>query len=272
MLTATLLLVAQLSTAPARGELLAEHRSVRPGGRIVVALRVELEPKWHIYWHNSGDSGMPTDVRWSAPEGVTVRPLPWPAPRLVKDGHLVMYGYEDEVLFPVEVSVPKEFEAENLKIGVKADWLVCADVCEEGGAAETLEIEVDAKEPVADPLTKEAFARMRAAQPQAAPDGAVQAVSARELRLDPAKLKIGDSTAVHFFARESGVLAYAKKQTLKRGNDSVSLELPLPDGHPMGKTERLRGVLVLTEGATRRAFAVDLPIEPTKNPKGEKPQ
>jgi len=265
---AVLLLVAQFDAAPARGELIAEHSSVAPGGKVVVAVRVEMDPKWHIYWHNSGDSGTPTWVTWKAPEGVIVKPLRWPAPHLVKDGEMVMYGWEKEVLLGAEVSVPKDFAGESVRIVAKADWLVCAEICLEGGVTDSVELPVKQRGAGAVSRWKKAFAAMRAAMPKDPPERAITAEAAPALRLDNGKLGIGSGTQAWFYPRESGVVAYAKPQPLRRGAEHSVLALPRPASMKDQRIERLAGVLVLRDGEVRRAFLVDVPVPK----KGELPE
>ena len=41
-----------------RAELIAERTALEPGQTVTVALRLQLEEHWHVYWKNPGDSGM----------------------------------------------------------------------------------------------------------------------------------------------------------------------------------------------------------------------
>ena len=54
-----------------RVELAAGQAGVRHGGRVEVGVRFELDPDWHVYWRNSGDSGVPVGIEWELPAGVT---------------------------------------------------------------------------------------------------------------------------------------------------------------------------------------------------------
>ena len=81
----------------------ASHRAVPPH----VGLLFDLEPGWHVYWTNAGDSGEPPAVKWTLPTGVTVGPLQFPAPKRLPLGPLMDFGYETQVLFPAELHVPE---------------------------------------------------------------------------------------------------------------------------------------------------------------------
>ena len=114
----TLLLIAFLClfAAPGRAtgamgphgtvDLIADQTTVRPGRPFWVGLHFQLEHGWHIYWINPGDSGEPPRVKWNLPPGFQAGPLQWPVPSRIEDHSLIDYGYQNEVLLPVEITPP----------------------------------------------------------------------------------------------------------------------------------------------------------------------
>jgi len=248
---------------PAQGELVAEHKSVAPGGTIWVGVRITLKPMWHVYWINPGDSGTQPILKWKLPEGVTAAPFRWPAPHLLPQGPLMMYGYDDEVLLPLELSVPKGYEAKSLRVGVRATWLVCADVCLDGGTTREIEIPVRKGEPKSNPEKNAEwaplFARTRAALPRSPPAGALFASSAG-LEIDLKRLPLDEKARVHFYPRKSGRIEHAAKQLLTRKGQRAALFIPWTATAKNQKNCRLDGVLVVQQGKTRRAYVVDLPV------------
>ena len=69
-----------VQTDNVRAELLADVAAVKPGEPFWVGLRQTIRPKWHTYWKNPGESGLPTEIKWTLPEGVKADPIVWPAP------------------------------------------------------------------------------------------------------------------------------------------------------------------------------------------------
>jgi len=69
------------------------------------ALYFKLEPGWHIYWKNPGDAGEPPHIQWTLPIGITAGTMRFPAPKRLPLGPLMDYGYEGEVLFPIDIDV-----------------------------------------------------------------------------------------------------------------------------------------------------------------------
>ena len=67
--------------------------------RVRVGVLFEMDPGWHIYWRNPGESGLPTEIHWSSP-GAAFSELSWPTPRVFDEaeGLFTTYGYVDQVL------------------------------------------------------------------------------------------------------------------------------------------------------------------------------
>ena len=103
-----------------------------------VGLQLAHKPEWHTYWKNSGDSGLPTTLQWTLPEGVTAGDIAWPAPHKFRIGNLANYGYEGTVLLPVPLTITSAFKppllGNDIDVKLKAAWLVCRQECipEEG--------------------------------------------------------------------------------------------------------------------------------------------
>ena len=74
-------------------------------------LYFKLEPGWHIYWKNAGDSGEPPHIKWTLPEGISASALQFPPPKRLPLGPLMDFGYENEVVFPFSIQVAKTAKA-----------------------------------------------------------------------------------------------------------------------------------------------------------------
>ena len=89
----------------------------------------EMDPGWHIYWRNPGDSGLPTEVSWSSP-GADFEGLRWPSPEVFEeaDGLFTTYGYQDSVLLST-VAHYQETPSDSLVVTAIADVLACHNEC-----------------------------------------------------------------------------------------------------------------------------------------------
>lgn len=123
-------------------DILTERMATAPGDTLWIALRERIEPGWHTYWTNPGDSGEPTTVTWKLPPGFEAGPLQFPLPSIIPVGPLVNYGYSGDLLLLSRLIVPKDAKPGRIELKVGAEWLVCKDICipESGEAQITLEI------------------------------------------------------------------------------------------------------------------------------------
>jgi len=113
-------------------ELLSENATVVPGETTWLGLRLDPAEHWHTYWKMGGDSGEPTSLNeWQAPEGTQIGDIQWPAPHWLPfyDTDLVNFGYEEEVLLPVAVTVPAGYSGETVELSTLAYWNVCDQIC-----------------------------------------------------------------------------------------------------------------------------------------------
>ena len=108
--------------------------TLSPGHPAVAGLYFKLEPGWHVYWKNAGDSGEPPRMKWILPAGITAGPLQFPAPKRLPLGPLMDFGYEDEVLFPFTLTIASNAAQGPAVLHAKVDWLVCREVCIPGKA------------------------------------------------------------------------------------------------------------------------------------------
>jgi len=157
-----------VTTPHVQAELVAHAPDgVAPGKPLWLGLQLIHQPDWHTYWHNPGDSGLPTQLQWSLPAGLDAGEIAWPLPRKIPIGHLANYGYEGTVLLPVPITVASTFEAgtltPDLRIQLHATWLVCKQECIPEEGQFTLQLPWQSTTA----LHANAFAAAAAAQPQA---------------------------------------------------------------------------------------------------------
>ena len=157
---------AVVTTPHMRAELLAHApQGVGPGKPVWLGLSLQHAPHWHTYWKNAGDSGLPTTMSWQLPAGVQAGEIAWPTPKQLKLGPLMNYGYEDTVLLPVPVTVSGDFSVPSLALKLRADWLVCKEVCIPESGEFTLTL--PGATPVNEHQDKFTAALARVPQPQA---------------------------------------------------------------------------------------------------------
>ncbi len=91
---------------PVTARLVPEAGSVVPGGTLWVDLHLEIDPGWHTYWRNPGDSGLPTEIAWELPAGFSAGDIEWPAPERFVLGTIGNYGYKGSTDLLVPIAAP----------------------------------------------------------------------------------------------------------------------------------------------------------------------
>ncbi len=255
-------LAAPVQAAHLQAELVAQDASATPGSTVYVALRQKIEPGWHTYWRNSGDSGQPTTITWTLPKGWKAGEIVWPTPQRLRTGPLMDYGYSGEVLLPVPLQVPSDAPVGGkVTLQAKAAFLVCKDVCVPADAALSLDLPVAAGAPKPDSHGGGKVAKTLADAPKPAGLNAAMTAQADAVKLSVtgAPLAGADLSDAYFYPFDATWVDHAKPQPVERGQQGLTLSLVPGEAFKTGKPPAsLNGVLALGD----KAFEVDAPSGP----------
>lgn len=225
-----------------------------PGSTAVVAVKQTIEPGWHTYWRNPGDSGGATTLAWTLPAGVRAGDIVWPVPERQRLSGLMNYGYSGEVWLPVPVEVPATARAgATLPLTVVASFFVCsAEMCVP--EALTLRLDLPIREGAAplDPRHGPAITAVLENAPRPAGIEARAAFEDGVLTLSAAggPLAGRDPGASYFFPFEGGIVDHPAAQTGAWGPQGLTLRLqPGGETRATGLTGAVAGVLVTAHGA-----------------------
>lgn len=232
-------------------ELVAEVTSVQPGQPFWAGVRFKMDPHWHVYWLNPGDSGLAPYLTWALPEGATAGEIQWPYPEAITVEPLTSFGYEGEVLFPVEITPPADLkEGDRFGLALEASWLVCKEECIPGDADLRLELPVVSSAPEPDPAWTGLFAKTRERLPLADSGwqaGFVPVDAGWELHLLPPDWFEGELKSIHFFPYQADVVDASAAQALRREGAAYVLTLERAQ-FQSGEVEELTGVVVSPQG------------------------
>jgi thiol:disulfide interchange protein DsbD len=248
----------------------SEVAAAAPGEKFWVALRQQIIPKWHTYWINPGDSGLPTEITWKLPAGAAAEPIVWPVPKRIPVGPLVNYGYETDVRLLVPVTAPRDARpGDTLRLEAQARWLVCEEICIPEEATLVLEVPVAAASTI-DQNKREGFAAGRAALPTPAPFTAAVAApgtpqATTTLQIDMPADMAATIKDVYFFSERIDAVVHAARQTATAGRSGLTIALPTGP-LPMKADESLSGILHVVEkpeaGGQTHAFAITAKPDP----------
>ncbi len=103
--------------------------TAKPGDTILAGVDLKMEPGWHTYWKNPGDAGMATEIKWQLPPGITNGEIEWPLPQKFPPIEVTTYGYTNEVMLIVPLTLASNLPAGPVDLKANVSWLECEDVC-----------------------------------------------------------------------------------------------------------------------------------------------
>lgn len=253
---------AQAAQGRVSAELIAERAAITPGQKFIVALRQRIQPGWHTYWINPGDSGEPTAIEWKLPEGFKAGAVEWPLPEAFTAGQLVSFGYAGEVLLLAEIEAPDRIEHDRVTLAAQVRWVACKHICVPGEADVSLVLPVSRGGEAPASRHAAAIAKARQAQPGDGPQPACFTLGAGNIAL-----RIGGIVAdrpqirsARFYPLSWGEVSYSAPQNFSVEGGNLTIELQRGDKKE-GELTSLNGVLVIEESLdgspVRRGYVIN---------------
>ena len=156
--------------------LVASVSTIQPGVPFTLGLQFTIDRTWHTYWANPGDTGIPTSLNLTLPEGFTAGPLQFPVPKkfITDYGFGVKeagFGYETSVIHPMTITPPATLTpGQKITLSGKAGWLMCdPNTCVPGKADLSIALEVGSAAAPSPEATAIASAVSRLPQPVTTP-------------------------------------------------------------------------------------------------------
>ncbi len=227
--------------------------ALAPGSTGDLALVFELDPGWHVYWVQAGDSGEPPEVDWILPAGLKAGPMQFPAPKRLPLGPLMDYGYEGTAVFPFTLEAEPSLKPGHVLLQAHVRWLVCREVCLPGkgflGAALNIQ-------PGAAAGTNPLIEAAKKGEPQPLPPGFTVKVIGGPANLQLSIQSPQKETSAQFYPFDADAIANAAPQKFAATASGATLALERADA-TAALPKRLKGVLELNGG---RSYLIDEPV------------
>jgi len=237
------------SSPRATVSLISDFDSVAPGQSFRVGLRQKLAPHWHTYWKNPGDAGAPPNITLALPQGASAGAIAWPGPDGISVGPVRNFGYENEIVLPITVTVPQAaVPGQTFSVAADANWLVCEKECIPESGSFRLELPIAATPAPAGGAVAAAFAATDARMPVASPWSArlLEEGSALVLAVEGAGLSAVSAKSAFFYPADWGVVVHAAAQQLTV--EDGRLRLAMEKGLAFNPTASVTGLLAITDG------------------------
>ena len=106
--------LAQEVPTPVKVKLVSNIDTVKPGDSFKLGVLLNIDPGWHIYWKYPGETGLPTKLEFSVPDGYQVAEVMWPVPSVYnKDNGGKDFGYDNSVLLWADIKVPSNVQIDK---------------------------------------------------------------------------------------------------------------------------------------------------------------
>lgn len=223
-------------------QIIPEADGVVAGEITWIALRQEVEEGWHVFWENPGDAGLPLELNWTVPEGVSVGAPIHPVPEYIPYGPLAIFAHEGEPVFLIPVTAPADAApGDDLTFEAKASWQVCEDICvpEDGVFSFSLPVLENLS---ADEKQAPLFADARKALPEAFEGQAEYAIGSNAHVLMLNGVDGVEAASAYFFPAVSGLITPAEPQKVEIKNGAATIEMA-PGYLADYAGETIRGVL-----------------------------
>ena len=258
-------------------ELVSEIAVIRPGQTFDVALRVKLDPHWHVYWKNPGDAGLAPRIEWELPEGFVAGELEFPVPeRIVTPPDFISYGYEGEVFFLVQVTAPADLAVgQTLALNAKANWLICESMCIPGNADLSLKLPVtETGESLVPSPWADALATARKELPRLLEEASVSfEVLAKTVTasIDWAGFEGIETEGLYFYVEAEGLVNSAAKQNFALSGSSLIVSMEKSEWFE-GEVDQLKGILVNASGFAAAGGVHAVVVDSASIPKSGDPK
>jgi len=247
-------------------QLLLSATSAKAGDTIWAGVDLKMESGWHTYWKNPGAAGQATSIHWQLPAGVMAGDIQWPLPEKLPPADITTYGYENEVVLLVPLTVASNLPAGALNLSAKVAWLECNESCIPASA------DVQATLTVGNEMLKSAAAATldlwRSRTPQVA-DNLFQTSASWQQAADgdqrtliiqlKANQPIRPDDADFFPAASEDFEIQSASQTLSNTAGVTAFSKPVKKFSGAWPSE-ISGLVVLQNGSNRTAYQVRLPV------------
>ena len=247
-------------------QFVAEVLGLKAGEDFQMGIRMSMDPHWHSYWINPGDSGLATKISWDMPDGFKADEIIGPYPHRVDyETGLTSYTYDGEILFLSRIHVPVHLKREgSVQIKAEVKWLACEKICVPGKASIQVSLPMAGGEPTPNPEFAKVFKEKELDYPSAESLWTIEAFEELDaLRIEILSPKKGEYVLsnIQFFPFRDDLIDHTAKQAATKTEQGYEMIIPksIVWSPPV---DRLSGLLVADEGwsgpGTHRALSVNI--------------
>ena len=246
---------ASVDTSHAKIELLVETNEIVANEDFVIGIKFEIEPGWHIYWKNPGDSGLPAEIEWKNTESIEFKKFLWPSPQKTPEQTLMTYGYYNEVVLPAIFSVDSDYIKNGSSI-FEIDFLICEKICIPEKAVIDFDLSSYSDDDIQ--VSREILSLWYNELPINFDRKLLVEASNNYFSIEWEN-KNNDITQAYFFPENKGLIKYSSKQDFYNLENSTKLIVERPSKYSNNAKNAI-GVLEIQFANTKQTYQIDQSI------------
>lgn len=236
----------------ATASLFSEVTATEPGKTIWLVLSLKMQPGWHSYWKNPGDTGLPPKIKWQVPNGVKIDNMQFLTPTRFDTNGIVSYGYAKQAYYLIPITFAKTINLHNVLIKADVDYLVCEQECIPEFASLTLPLRIANKTILSQQAEK--VRALLQQLPKAYPANVSFSVNQKNITLNiPIDQLQQQIKTAYFFSEQPSVVDINRAQTFQVNAQQLLLTLPRDYLPP---NDILPGILKLGTSKGQQSFHI----------------
>ena len=230
--------------------LVPEYDRLSLDSKFYIGFLFKINPGWHIYWKNSGDSGMRVRAEWNNDKAIHIeKEMIWPVPEKFLFDNLMTYGYKDQVMLLSKAVLDQKFAKDVIALNVTLKWLECKEVCIPGKKEIHQKIKIDKNQK--NVLFQKTMDRMKNNYSKEEKHVSGIYENKRLILNFEGKNANLNSKDLYFYVDKPGIINHSSKQSASDTVDGFKLIVPLDAGYQ--KNEKMISGLLVENQMTNRA-------------------
>ena len=108
-------------------KIIPDNYVINHNDKYYFGIKINLDDGWKTYWKNPGDAGASINLKMENKKNILDHNILYPFPKSYTDHGVKTIGYENEVIFPVELKIKEK--KKQIYADLNIEYLICKEIC-----------------------------------------------------------------------------------------------------------------------------------------------
>ena len=108
-------------------KIIPDNYVINHNDKYYFGIKINLDNGWKTYWKNPGDAGASINLKMENKKNILDHNILYPFPKSYTDHGVKTIGYENEVIFPVELKIKEK--KKPIYADLNIEYLICKEIC-----------------------------------------------------------------------------------------------------------------------------------------------